>query len=563
VFGGSGANRTVKVTPASGQIGSAQITVSVSDGTGSASSSFTLTVQTNPPPTISAIAGQTVTMNQATAAIPFTINDSQTPVASLVLSAASSNPTLVPMANVVFGGSGATRTVKVTPVTGQTGSAQITVSVSDGTGSASSSFNVTVQPAPPISISAIPDQNAYVDHPTLAIPFTITDPSGLISSVTVSGHASSQAIVSDANVVFGGSGANRTVTITPEPGRSGAVQITISATDGTATAQTSFLVVFQQLTAMPKTDLTKSSTYGGLFYEDSVVRSQSAGSFSLKVTSAGKYSGSLQMAAGKYAFSGQFGTLCLGTNVIVRKGSTPLVVNFILNSGSSTNQFTGSLSDGVWAAPMHGALAAFNVKTNPAPYAGNYTMAIPGQEGGSSVSLGHGFGSLKVDGNGNVKFVGTLADGTKISQSAPLSRDGLWPLFVPLYKGTGLTIAWISFTNRTGDDLHGALSWIKQPDPKARYYPEGLALEGDAIGSTYASASALALNVEISKLHLDAGKITALKISAGTGTFNGSMANPVAGGKPVLFQGALLQKSDEGYGFILGTDDSTPMMLTQ
>ena len=66
-------------------------------------------------------------MNTATAAIPFTVNDTDTPVNNLTLSRGSSNPALVPTNNIVFGGSGANRTVTVTPAAGQTGTATITV----------------------------------------------------------------------------------------------------------------------------------------------------------------------------------------------------------------------------------------------------------------------------------------------------------------------------------------------------------------------------------------------------------------------------------------------------
>ena len=167
---------------------------------------------------------------------------------------------------------------------------------------------------------------------------------------------------------------------------------------------------------------------------------------------------------------------------------------------NATNQFTGSLSDGTWAAPMHGTKAIFNVKTNPAPYTGNYTIAIPGQPV-SSLQLGNGFGSVKVDGSGNVKFAGVLADGTKITQAAVMSKDGTWPMFVPLYKGKGLAIAWISFTNRAMDDLHGQINWIKQPDVTAHYYPEGLAFAGNAVGfSAFAPPSILALNLQVAAL---------------------------------------------------------------
>jgi hypothetical protein len=61
VFGGSGSNRTVTVTPATNQSGMATITVSVSDGALSASNSFVLTVNPPPPVIVPNLAGQTQT----------------------------------------------------------------------------------------------------------------------------------------------------------------------------------------------------------------------------------------------------------------------------------------------------------------------------------------------------------------------------------------------------------------------------------------------------------------------------------------------------------------------
>ena len=86
----------------------------------------------NAAPTIGAIASQTIDEDTPTAAIAFTVNDTETPVANLTLSGSSSNLALVPNANIVFGGAGASRTVTVMPAAGQSGAAIITVSVSDG-----------------------------------------------------------------------------------------------------------------------------------------------------------------------------------------------------------------------------------------------------------------------------------------------------------------------------------------------------------------------------------------------------------------------------------------------
>ncbi len=99
-----------------------------------------------PPPTITAVANQTTMRNNATSTLAFTVGDPQTAAVSLTVSATSSNATLVPVANIVFGGSGASRTVTVTPASGQTGTATITVTVSNGSSTTSTTFTLTVSP---------------------------------------------------------------------------------------------------------------------------------------------------------------------------------------------------------------------------------------------------------------------------------------------------------------------------------------------------------------------------------------------------------------------------------
>ncbi len=67
----------------------------------------------------------------------------------LTVTASSGNPTLVPNANIVVGGSGVSRTVTITPVANQTGTATITVTGRDGVSTASDTFVVTVNPVTP------------------------------------------------------------------------------------------------------------------------------------------------------------------------------------------------------------------------------------------------------------------------------------------------------------------------------------------------------------------------------------------------------------------------------
>jgi len=107
----------------------------------------TVSITVNGAPTITGISLQSTCVGTATAAIPFTVGDDNTSVSALTLSASSSNLALVPASNVVFGGSGANRTITVTPAAGVSGTSTITVYVNDGTRSSSTSFTVSVGPS--------------------------------------------------------------------------------------------------------------------------------------------------------------------------------------------------------------------------------------------------------------------------------------------------------------------------------------------------------------------------------------------------------------------------------
>jgi Bacterial Ig domain len=146
------ATGSLSFTPIANAQGSAAITVTVNDGGASnniVTRSFTVAI--NQPPAISALINRVITVGAQTQAIPFTISDAETPAASLTLAGTSSNPALVQNAGIVFGGAGGNRTITVTPLAGQSGNANITVTVSDGLATASSTFQLSVQtkPAPP------------------------------------------------------------------------------------------------------------------------------------------------------------------------------------------------------------------------------------------------------------------------------------------------------------------------------------------------------------------------------------------------------------------------------
>jgi hypothetical protein len=252
LFGGSGANRTVTVTPAANQSGTAHITVTVTDGNGATGSDqFTLTV--NALPGISNISDQSTNEDTAVGPVTFTISDAETTAANLTLSGGSSNTALVPDANITFDRSGVTPKLTVMPATNQSGSATITVTVDDGNGgSVFDTFIVTVNPvndAP--TISDIANLSTNEDTATAALGFTVGDIETPAASLTVSASSSDQLVVADSGIVLGGSGANRTVTVSPAANQSGTATITVTVDDGTATGADTFVLTVNAVNDPP------------------------------------------------------------------------------------------------------------------------------------------------------------------------------------------------------------------------------------------------------------------------------------------------------------------------
>src|SRR6266705_2546284 len=201
------------------------------------------TLSTNTEPTISKVPAQATNEDTPSSTIGFTVGDAETPAGSLTVSGSSSVQTLVPNANIVFGGTGANRTVTLTPAANQFGTATITLTVSDGQLSTSTSFQLTVNSvndAP--TITGIGNQTTTTGTAVGPINFTVGDVETPAGSLTVSGSSSNQTLMPDANIVLGGSGANRTVTLTPAAGQTGTATITLTVSDGSLTTSGGFLL---------------------------------------------------------------------------------------------------------------------------------------------------------------------------------------------------------------------------------------------------------------------------------------------------------------------------------
>lgn len=114
-------------------------------GPGGADSSGVYSRQfANSPPTITAIANQTIPENGTTGVLSFVVGDAESSATTLVVTASSSNPALVSPGGFVLAGFGANRSITVIPSANQFGTATITITVDDSSTTTSSTFLLTV-----------------------------------------------------------------------------------------------------------------------------------------------------------------------------------------------------------------------------------------------------------------------------------------------------------------------------------------------------------------------------------------------------------------------------------
>jgi hypothetical protein len=200
---------------------------------------------------------------------------------------------------------------------------------------------------------------------------------------------------------------------------------------------------------------------------------------------------------------------------------------------------------------------------------------------------GDGYATLRVTAKGEARLAGKLGDGTTMTQSGPLTHDGRFQVFVPLYKKAGVLSGWVDFTPIAQiSDFNGTLHWTKPESPAEAFYPAGFDLALDILGSKFASPlnGRLILNFNstdgrsvlgfsrgnLSELILKETVLSAqnkliisnpgaesprLAFTNSSGLFSGSFTPPGAG-KRTPFAGVVFQKQAIASGHFNGSNQT-------
>jgi hypothetical protein len=235
---------TLIFAPVTYASGTAVITVMVNDGGATnnlVKKTFTVTVSAvNQPPTLNPIGNVNINENAAsqTAALSGITSGAPNEKQTLIVSAVSSNPSLIPNPAVYYISPNSTGTLTFTPVAKTFGAATITVTINDGGKSANTVkqiFNVTVNPVnQPPTLSTIGNisikENAASQ--TVAIGGITSGAPNEKQTLIVSAVSSNPSLIPNPTVKYTSPNATGTLTFTPLTNAMGTVTITVTANDG-------------------------------------------------------------------------------------------------------------------------------------------------------------------------------------------------------------------------------------------------------------------------------------------------------------------------------------------
>jgi hypothetical protein len=319
--------------------------------------------------------------------------------------------------------------------------------------------------------------------------------------------------------------------------------------------------------------LVATGGYYGLFYPDSGVQHTNSGYFQFNLGSRGGFTAKLLCGGFTNALSGTLALDGKGTNEVGSNGVVRVEWSLDL-SPQYHQQITGRVVLAESEAGLLGDRPPFFGTNRTSSFRGTYTATIPGVARETNAPTGDAALSLTVATNGWLTLAGRLADDVQVVQSAPISTNGYWPLYVPLYKGQGSVLGWVQMNRKAAPQTNVASSrvlWTKPAILNAAYYPEGFVVERTLRGYIYTATkpvlpistngfiefeggglenpvvNSVALRTTNTVVNLTPAVPLTATITNADGMFTGNVTFP--GGGAVTYRGIILQRETNGVGY--------------
>ena len=330
-----------------------------------------------------------------------------------------------------------------------------------------------------------------------------------------------------------------------------------------------------------------AGTYTGLFIcTNSPVAPTNSGFLTFTVEPSGSFSGRLIFPPYRAIpiYSLPFENIYFTTGIYsisasenVPEKPLSLVIYLDLNGGSDIA--VGTIFSGAWSSQLICHRAVTKLSTNTIPATGKYILSLqPGNQTNGPDT--NGYATLVISSGGTMALSGVLPDDTTFSQSARVSKDGIWPLFaIPAGdKNNGMLIGWE--TNSASGSCSGQLYWYKAPNVGA-YYTNGVDTNVNSTGTHYTPPAEGSYSIVFQGGTMSEPVTNDLAMTRTNGQFkpvnptdklaislsaNGVLTGHFVGAndnKPLQFKGAFLGQSQGGSGFILEDDGQTGYFLLE
>ena len=348
--------------------------------------------------------------------------------------------------------------------------------------------------------------------------------------------------------------------------------------------------------------LPVAGIYNGLFYESAAVAQKSGGFVRLKLGTNAVFSGKLFVEGDAPAFSGKINPQGTASVVVKRAhlAKEDIALSLAFDFVGSSDRVVGSLSNSSWSATMNADRNVWSLTNTASAFTNYCTLLVPGFSNVVDGPIGYGYATVQITPLGLARIVGGLADDHKWQQAVPISKDGQWPLFVPLYRTVriytnlaitsytkivtnkgytlGSAMGWFTLTNNS---VTGNLSWIKTGWTNG-VYPTGFTNVVGILASHYQAPplAMRALSVTSGTFTLQGGNLPVsinrsfllatnnlitlspvadglrVSLAAKSGLWKGTFINPANTNKPTIISGAILQDQNFGGGYFIGTNQT-------
>lgn len=354
---------------------------------------------------------------------------------------------------------------------------------------------------------------------------------------------------------------------------------------------------------IPNPFAAAKGTYNGLFYgidtNSDVPVATNSGYMTFTLTTSGAFSGKITMLSGSVSISGKL--LLTGNDTNTAQLNFSAKRSKLLNiQGNITCDLTGSgeTTGTLWqetngvvnTATFYGLMTRTVKKSD----SGRYNLAITNlvdittQESAETVGagMGGGYGSIIVGTTGSAKLALTPADhSSAVSFSTSLLINDSFPVFIPLYKKTGLFMGWFDTVQSNNFNFQGTnLTWIRPAMSDSKFYTNSFQLTATAIASLYTtpktgtnvlgwtdgffqlggtptnalSYTAIGFNKNTFTYPSDNTNKLKLKLTTSSGLISGSY---LSGKTTTSFKAVVLPGTGCAYGFVAGTNTTDWIIL--